>query len=971
VRNQEYDTTFEMEDADVDASPTGVHSTGDGGEHTSIAHIEVVSTYATCLCDHVGLEFEDHLHDAGGGVDKDDDREPHGQVPHFRLPSFSFEQVWVSTSGLRTTFAVHYKLSEGRRQTKGGHDCSFVGFRNVVFMNQEECLVSFCLNCMCKGCPERDIFDNDDSFATKSRAAFLNCDSDELLCPIAASIRDRKYMSTSVLVCRMKELAQFSAIRSQFSMYNLPLVNNKPYLIRFGTPVTPLPDELVLVRQCGAIIGCLDYYIVCIPVSKLSSYGMVHVDLVCNTCKSHAHHCEHVKQATFVLPPQQRGKRMSVEDLDRMVEKVIDSNTGMRSLTCISREQLPERPDGDPAICETYSRNEFVGSLKYERLQSDPCVKCSMCEWLDEVEEKSLLVSHTGVYDITFVRRCCAQCGHVQQVDGREFGIFRKTRCIAFGHDALYRLNMMMGTSSFPSFSGYFKGLLEGDVNLVRKLRTKEAAEEEKRRIYNYYTSVFQDAFFDFVDLMKIDYTKSFSCSHVGAANFSLVIDGVTVAYKKQSSCIMFPTAPCLDGATVPCRVRGSLFPDRMFVPDSKCRKWLYDLGMDGLSVENLGKLCTAISSSRCAHTHTLVPLLLQCETPILAPIQPDMVKAPSQLSCLFMALGSGAPACQIAKPSSWCLLEKVVQSEALTMQELQALSITSPSLSKFVRAEGSHMLGFKDSSRAFIAQLVIIAQQCFVSNSSCILDGRNRDALPQAREDRHSLQTPFESPSVIPLQWSHDESYLRTGTWCVAALAEHVEGAWLPSELGGSHVARRLRSYEADYKNSGNAQACTKHKESHNTLLPGMCLGWCADCNKCIFLSVMSNCESPRTLFELLYTHFQKPPARIIYDNACNAEQYVLNRECEYFKGVQWCVDHMHFAGHKHCAPDYDTALYSSIINASMAEQRNAIIRCLENSVSYMNQDTFLFFVRHFVHCMHNNLERRRDNACFWAKKV
>ena len=64
------------------------------------------------------------------------------------------------------------------------------------------------------------------------------------------------------------------------------------------------------------------------------------------------------------------------------------------------------------------------------------------------------------------------------------------------------------------------------------------------------------------------------------------------------------------------------------------------------------------------------------------------------------------------------------------------------------------------------------------------------------------------------------------------------------------------------------------------------------------------------RTVFEVLLTRFPELPKQIVMDNVCNLHSYILNREPEHFKDVQFYIDEAHFRGHKHCCPAYNTGV-------------------------------------------------------------
>ena len=70
----------------------------------------------------------------------------------------------------------------------------------------------------------------------------------------------------------------------------------------------------------------------------------------------------------------------------------------------------------------------------------------------------------------------------------------------------------------------------------------------------------------------------------------------------------------------------------------------------------------------------------------------------------------------------------------------------------------------------------------------------------------------------------------------------------------------------------------CTKKKKAHPNLSPGILTVFCPHGVSCGF-QLLKDVESPKTPFTVLATRFPKPPKFVIYDNACNLHEYVLNR--------------------------------------------------------------------------------------------
>lgn len=85
----------------------------------------------------------------------------------------------------------------------------------------------------------------------------------------------------------------------------------------------------------------------------------------------------------------------------------------------------------------------------------------------------------------------------------------------------------------------------------------------------------------------------------------------------------------------------------------------------------------------------------------------------------------------------------------------------------------------------------------------------------------------------------------------------------------------------------------------------------WCAMCCCAVAWSLMSDSESPGTLFDLLYVFF--PPEqsmRVVYDNGCNFLTYCLNRDPRWAAQLRVFVDWMHWKGHTKCGASFSTGV-------------------------------------------------------------
>ncbi|XP_076110329.1 uncharacterized protein LOC143079061 [Mytilus galloprovincialis] len=109
---------------------------------------------------------------------------------------------------------------------------------------------------------------------------------------------------------------------------------------------------------------------------------------------------------------------------------------------------------------------------------------------------------------------------------------------------------------------------------------------------------------------------------------------------------------------------------------------------------------------------------------------------------------------------------------------------------------------------------------------------------------------------------------------------------------------------------------------------------------------------ESPNVPFTFFRTRFKKAPSVIIYDNACNLQNYALNRDPAFFKETKFVVDNLHWKNHKGCSKVYHAKEHPSLsgINTQMVEQNNSKLQKLKSQLSYMNYDNFILHLKFFL---------------------
>lgn len=130
---------------------------------------------------------------------------------------------------------------------------------------------------------------------------------------------------------------------------------------------------------------------------------------------------------------------------------------------------------------------------------------------------------------------------------------------------------------------------------------------------------------------------------------------------------------------------------------------------------------------------------------------------------------------------------------------------------------------------------------------------------------------------------------------------------------------------YYADVYSQGTGGVCNKDAYQRRQMSPGLFVLHCMGCKNCIGFHMMAESESPRTLFEVLYTRFPTAPRLVVYDNSCHAHAFALNREPEFFRNTQFCIDALHFKGHTGCCAAYNIKHHAHTrgLNSQLAEQQ------------------------------------------------
>ena len=102
-----------------------------------------------------------------------------------------------------------------------------------------------------------------------------------------------------------------------------------------------------------------------------------------------------------------------------------------------------------------------------------------------------------------------------------------------------------------------------------------------------------------------------------------------------------------------------------------------------------------------------------------------------------------------------------------------------------------------------------------------------------------------------------------------------------------------------------------------------------------------------------------------------CNLHHYILLREANLFKSVEFFIDEFHAKGHSDCSLNYNSSQFKSRVkDFSLAEQKNSPLSEHKNSFAHMDQASFLIMLRFKLACM-NIYQFHHDSAnsdvVFW----
>ncbi|KAL3868428.1 hypothetical protein ACJMK2_041236 [Sinanodonta woodiana] len=508
---------------------------------------------------------------------------------------------------------------------------------------------------------------------------------------------------------------------------------------------------------------------------------------------------------------------------------------------------------------------------------------CDVCDGILQESSSFTQANIFGVHQIVSAKifsKRCMECEKTFHVDGLEQCVLYMGRIIMC-HEVLRRFMYYFLTGKTTIFTEY---------TVLCRMHIDAGHDIQGKLSY----SDFKSAWYSFLDLLEIDYTSSFVCSHCGLDPDTVVMDATSLSFRKDlvswqnilSLRNTFLHKPYDAGDEHRVKER------TLFSRTVRCL--LLDFTSRGISLEQKGKLLHTVQEEN--QSSELLSLLTAIVEDCMT--KGDRIVAKVYWRELIKALASSNPFCSFLFPSE------------------DLFDFLNCSLAK-------HIAIFKDdTTHSRIQKEVPIFFNLLSSLKEKFPFDTLKDSLPYFKQKVFDPFIKKTCPSELPNEEDIDD------------LAFFPQ---LPQ-------IRKRGTFVADKKGLTLKDICAKFSKGHPHLLPGVFTLFCPH-GICYGFQVMKVHESPDVPFTLLRTRFRKAPKLVVYDNACSLHVYSLNRDPVFFKDTSFRVDSLHFRNHTACGPSYELKAYPqfSKLNSQVVEQSNSRLQRLKGSLSYMTQNNFM----------------------------
>lgn len=514
----------------------------------------------------------------------------------------------------------------------------------------------------------------------------------------------------------------------------------------------------------------------------------------------------------------------------------------------------------------------------------------------------------------------CSACGNKEHYQGVTDAIFNLNNTHLYSFELLHSyLDQQLDIAS--PFYDFWRTRLSG----YSRLGISGATLKRWRNLRN----EFQKAVLDFIMLMQIDYSRSLDCPCHGAEG--IVVDGFNMSVNKEKL-KQFETVPWQADSNNP-PIMGSLYVDRQFF-QTYTRRLIFRLcdhrsaKESGLTLDEYKELQEMLAIQEAGAFKHLFVLFPSVPHNVNDKDQ-DLLYADRRIRDFLRAISAPvSPSCRLLPFRTIEIICRLRQQRTLCFEDQHMLARHAPVLLQFIQAVLD--LSIQREWPASLLQMLIVLEQKTRATYSMIYDA-DRDApedlvLEHYDDTNEMLQTLYCYPSRRPI--------------------------------------RRLRRYQVSKSATHRQQSvCTKRTSYSNTRGPGCFFVYCLQHRVCLGFHMLRNHESPQTIFEVLFTRFKTPPKVLVYDNGCNASEFILNREPNFFKEMRIVIDGLHFHNHVNCSKVFDIRQYPEYQNSAavLAEIRNAKLRNLKGHLLFANTNNFMVITRYFVHRLNGReLERQ-----------
>lgn len=594
-----------------------------------------------------------------------------------------------------------------------------------------------------------------------------------------------------------------------------------------------------------------------------------------------------------------------------------------------SRDPVPEEPC---ALLKEkmFARNTGVGSFPRQLIPTlRNCRHCSMslaiCHPLRHhsrtMDLDSSVIFHMNfpVQNIEVFYFQCPNCSQKEYYQGNEDGLFNLDDTHLYSYEIIYSfLNEQMNVAM--SFFSFWKNRLDSYAML--------GVDAGKIARWANLRNEFQRAVLQFIMLMHIPYEQSFDCPCHG--QISIVVDGFNMSIRADRIEAFDDLAWCASPDSL-VKV-GSSYSDREIFT-SRPRELLFRLcdhrsvKSSGLSPEEYNDMCALLLEN--ASSRAFLPLFghfqpVAVEKPIPGKA-PTLLYSDRHIQPFLRTISARvSPVCKVVHPSLIDIIERLVSNGCLSMQDNAQLGREAPVFHAFCTKVLEKMPDHKWPTDLISMLEVLIRKSCAPFSENY---GMQHD----------------DPAALVPPYKNYDAEMLKTG-YCYPA----------------KPAIRRLRKYAKDNESKKGKygkeckRGCTKHSKKSGSTGPGSFFVYCGMHKTCLGFHLLRNHESPRTIFELLYTRWEVPPELLVYDNACNAFEYMLNREPDFVRNMKTASDGMHYNNHENCSEVFDFRQYATAykeVVSVLAEIINSRLRNLKIHAMYMTSANFMVLTRYFLH--------------------